>query len=138
MSHRLRLAGVEAGAFEHNVNIQLAPRQLVRLRLRVDRNLLAVDSDGARNLYGLAVFFKDRLLGAHGILVLVGALSSIILEQMSQHLRAGQVVDSDNLITLGVKHLTESQTANAAKAIDRNSNHWKSPPKTLSSVSLTG
>ena len=32
----------------------------------------------------------------------------------------------------------ESETADAAKAIDSNSNHWKSPPKTLSSVSLAG
>ena len=88
--------------------------------------------------HGLAVFLEDRLLGAHGILVLVGALSGIILEQVGQHLRAGQVVDSDNLITLGIKHLAESKTTDAAKAIDSNSNHWKSPPKTLSSVSLAG
>ena len=138
MSHRLGLAGVEAGALEHDVNIQLAPRQLVGLRLGVDGDLLAVDGDGARHLHGLAVFLEDRLLGAHGVLVLVGTLSGIILEQVSQHLRAGQVVDSDNLITLGVKHLAESETADAAKSIDSNSNHWKSPPKTLSSVSLVG
>ena len=49
-------------------------------------------------------------------------LSSIVLQQVSQHLGAGQVVDCDDLVTLSVKHLTESQTANAAETIDSNSN----------------
>ena len=56
MSHRLSLAGVEAGAFQHDVNIQFTPRQLVRLRLGIDGDLFAVDGDGTRNLHGLAVF----------------------------------------------------------------------------------
>ena len=50
------------------------------------------------------------------------ALSSIVLQQVSQHLGAGQVVDCDDLVTLSIKHLTESQTANTTKTIDSNSN----------------
>ena len=49
-------------------------------------------------------------------------LSSIVLQQVSQHLGAGQVVDCDDLVTLSIKHLTESQTANTTKTIDSNSN----------------
>jgi len=50
------------------------------------------------------------------------ALSSIVLQQVSQHLGAGQVVDCDDLVTLSIKHLTESQTANTTETIDSNSN----------------
>ena len=128
---RLRLAGVEAGALEHDVDIQLAPRQLIRLRLRVDGDLLAVHGDGARNLHGLAILFKHRLLVGNGILVDVRTLSGIILEQVSQHLRAGQIVDRNNLVALGVKHLTERQTADTTETINRNLNHWKSPPNSV-------
>ena len=48
-------------------------------------------------------------------------LFSPILPQVSQHLGAGQIVDSDDLVTLSVEHLTESQAADAAKTIDSNS-----------------
>ena len=76
-----------------------------------------------------------------------GALSGIVLQQVSQHLGAGQFVDGDDLVTLSVEHLTESQTANAAKTIDSNSySHCIVPPKiftlgiwinfTVSTVSL--
>ena len=37
-------------------------------------------------------------------------------------MRISKVVDCDDLVTLSVKHLTESQTANAAETIDSNSN----------------
>src|SRR5699024_1955712 len=105
----------------------------------VDLDLLAVDDDGV-------------LGGRNGVLVLAdlaaeGALSGIVLQQVSQHLGAGQIVDGDDLVTLSVEHLTESQTANAAKTIDSNSySHCIVPPKiftlgiwinfTVSTVSL--
>ena len=37
---------------------------------------------------------------------------------MSKHLRAGQVVDRNDVIALGAEHLTERKAANAAKTID--------------------
>ena len=58
----------------------------------------------------------------------IRTLSGIILEQVSQHLRAGQIVDRNNLIAFSVEHLTESQAADTAETINRNLNHWKSPP----------
>ena len=55
----------------------------------------------------------------------VSALSGVVLQQVSQHLGAGQVVDSDDLEALSTEHLTESQTADTAKTIDSNFNrHW--------------
>ena len=55
----------------------------------------------------------------------VGALSSVVLQQVGQHRGAGQVVDGDHFVALSAEHLTESQTANAAETIDSNFNgHW--------------
>ena len=114
VSHALLLAGVEAGALQNDIDIQLAPRSILSILDSVDLDLLAIDNDG--------------ILGSlDGVLVLTdlaaeGALSGIVLQQVSQHLGAGQVVDSDDLVTLSIKHLTESQTANTTKTIDSNSN----------------
>ena len=124
MSHALSLAGVEAGALQNDVNVQLAPGAVLGVLNGVDLDLLAVDDDGV-------------LGGRNDVLVLAdlaaeGALSGVVLQQVSQHLGAGQVVDSDDLVALSVKHLTESQTANAAKTIDSNSySHFIVPPKII-------
>ncbi len=117
MRHGLLLAGIEAGALQHDINIQLAPRSILGILDGVDLDLFAIDDDGI-------------LSGLDGVLVLADlaaerTLSGIVLEQMSQHLGAGQIVDRDNLIALSVKHLTEGQTADTAKTIDSNLNHWK-------------
>ena len=98
----------------NDIDVQLAPRSILSVLDSVDLDLLAIDNDG--------------ILGSlDGVLVLAdlaaeGALSGIVLQQVSQHLGAGQVVDSDDLVTLSIKHLTESQTANTTKTIDSNSN----------------
>ena len=121
----LGLGGVEAGALEHDVNVQGFPGQVGRLGLGVDGDFLAVHGDGAGNLHGLAVFFEHGLFGFDGVLVFadhaaVTLLSGVILEQMSQHRGAGQVVDGNDLIPGSVEHLTESETADASKTVDSN------------------
>ena len=50
----------------------------------------------------------------------IALLRRVILEQMRQHSRAGQIVDRDDFVTGRVEHLTESQTTDAAKTIDCN------------------
>ena len=108
----LRLGGVEAGALQNNVHADLAPGQILGVLLSIDLDGLAVDSDG--------ILTGGDLIGQG-----VAALSGVVLQQMGQHSGAGQVVDRHDLITLSAKHLTESQTADAAKAIDSNFNrHW--------------
>ena len=42
----LSLAGVEAGALENDVDVEVAPRQVVGVGLLVDLDLLAVNGDG--------------------------------------------------------------------------------------------
>ena len=59
----------------------------------------------------------------------VSALSGVVLQQVSQHLGGGQVVDGDDLEALSAEHLTESQTADTTETIDSNFNrHGKIPP----------
>ena len=106
----LFLAGVEAGAFQHYIHADLAPGAVVGIGESIDLDLLAVHNNGI-------------LSGFHSVLVLTDlaqerALSGIVLEQVCQHCRAGQVVDGHNIIALGLEHLAESQAANTAKTID--------------------
>ena len=46
----------------------------------------------------------------------------MLLRTQRMLLGAGQIVDCNDLVTLSIKHLTESQTANTTKTIDSNSN----------------
>ena len=124
VSHALLFAGVEAGALQNNVNANLAPRAILSVLNGVDLDFLAIDD--------------DRILGSFdGVLVLTDlaqerTLSGVVLEQVSQHLGAGQVIDGNNFVALSLKHLTESQTADTAKTIDSNFNsHSKILPKIL-------
>ena len=112
VSHALLFAGVEAGALQHDIDAQLAPGAILGILDGVDLDLLAVDDDGVVG-------------GVNGVLVLADAaqertLRGIVLQQVSKHLGAGQVVDGNDFIALRLEHLTESQTADAAKTIDSN------------------
>ena len=49
------------------------------------------------------------------------AMSRIVLEQISQHRRRRQIVDRNNLIALGDKHLPECETTNTTESVNRNS-----------------
>ena len=63
------------------------------------------------------------------------ALRGVILQKMRKHLGGGQVVDGDDFVALSAEHLTESQTADTAKTIDRNFNrHNEFPPYYLPAV----
>ena len=106
MSHGLVLLGEEACALQHNVHTQLAPGQLGRVRVLIDSDFLAVDNDVV-------------LAGLHRVAV-IAALRGVIFQQVREHLRAGEVVDCDDLIALGAEHLAEGQAADAAEAVDCN------------------
>ena len=115
MSLCLCLAGIEAGALQHNVNAQLAPGQISSVRHLVDDDLLAVDND--------VVVFAFALMEINGVALRnVVALRGVVLQQMREHLGGSQVVDGDNLVAFSAEHLTECQTADTAKTIDRNFN----------------
>ena len=105
----LGLAGVETGALQHDVDVELAPRELCRVSLGVDGDLLAVD--------------LNEVLASHdGVVAGVVALRGVILQKVGEHLGGGEVVDSDDLGALMTEHLTESQATDATKAVDSNLN----------------
>jgi hypothetical protein len=47
-------------------------------------------------------------------------LSCIILEKVSEHRGLSKVVDSNNIITLSAKHLSERETTDTAETINSN------------------
>ena len=112
VSLRLSLGAVEACALEHYVYADLTPGQLGSVCLCIDGDLLAVDDDGV-----LACLYGVQTLADNAAVTL---LSCVVLEQVCEHSRVGEVVDSNYIITLGAEHLTESQTTDTAKAVDSN------------------
>ena len=107
MGLSLLLAGVEAGALEHDVDVEVAPRQVVSVGLLVDLDGLAIDGDGI-------------LTGDNLMIAAVVALRGIILQQVSEHIGRGEVVDGNDLGALVTEHLTEGQTTDATEAVDSN------------------
>ena len=116
MSLGLLLRCIETCALENYVNTELTPRAIYSVLLSVDLQCLTVYCD--------CVSF---VVSRNCVLVLtdnaaVTTLSCIVLQKMSEHGRLCQIVDSNNLITLCAKHLTESKTADTTKTIDCNFN----------------
>ncbi|ERL66225.1 hypothetical protein L248_1318 [Schleiferilactobacillus shenzhenensis LY-73] len=115
----LSYGSVEARAFKDVFNaVVLNPRNVLCLGLSVNTVLLAVNNDG--------------IVGGTN-LTREGPMSGIILQQVSQHCRAGQIVDCDNLdlVRLSTQLIdpTESQTTDTTEAVDTNfDSHTKLPP----------
>ena len=107
VSLSLSLGGVETGALENDVDVEVAPGQVVSVGLGVDLDLLAVDDDGVLGSLDL-------------VIARVVALRGVILQQVREHVGRGEVVDGNDLGALVTEHLTESQTADATKAVNSN------------------
>ena len=110
VSRSLLLRSIETCALQNNVYIQLAPRQLSSVRNSIDGDLLAINYD-------------EVLTSLNSVLVLTElatetTLSGIILQQVSEHLRTCQVIDSYNFITFSLEHLTESEATDTAKTVN--------------------
>ena len=113
--------GVEAGALEHELNaVVLDPRDVVGILLGVDLVFLAVDHDGV-------VGGGDLDRGA--IVMTEGAVGAVVLQQVGQHGRGGQIVDCSDLNVTGLaatslqlEDTAESQTTDTTKAVNTNLN----------------
>jgi hypothetical protein len=96
--------GEEAGGLDDDVGAQVAPRQVGRVALGEHLEQLAVDQDAViGDLDRPGVRAQDR----------------VVLQQVRERLRVGQVVDGDPL-DVGVLGLggTEEVAADAAEAVD--------------------
>ena len=105
-----RFGRVEARAFEHDIYFQFAPRAICGVFLRINFDGFAVDGDRTR-----------FVVGGNRIGEGVSALGGIVLQKVRQHFGAGEVVDRDDFVAFGPEHLSESETADTAEAVDRNS-----------------
>ena len=100
----LRGVGEEAGALEHDVDAQVAPRQVGRVALGEDLDLAAVDDD--RRVAGPDV-------------ARIGAVGRVALEQERVHLGVDQVVDGDDLDVRGaLDERLERLATDPAEAVD--------------------
>ena len=107
VSGSLFLGGIEARAFKDYVYIE-------RLPGKVDSIFFSVDFDGFA-VYGDGIFACGYAVG-----ILISALSGIVLQKVSEHLGAGEVVDSDDFVALCIEHLPESKATDTTEAVDCN------------------
>ena len=101
---------VEAGALEDDVDVEFLPGQVLCIGLFVDGDVAVVDLD--------AVPVRGNVME-----IRIAALHRVILEQVREHLRIGQVVDRNDVDVLVLVHLAEGQASDAAEAVDCNSCH---------------
>ena len=123
VGHRFVFGGVEAGAFENDVDAELAPRQILSLRFGIDGDFFAIDDDRAGGDDGFAIFGIDRGFDVDGVELLadraaVAFLRGVIFQKVGEHLGLGEVVDRDDFIPFGAEHLTESEAADAPEPVD--------------------
>ena len=107
MSLRFSLGSIEASALQNNVDVKSFPRKVMSICLFVDLDLGSVYDDG-------------MICAGYKISLRVTSLRRIILQKISQHVRAGQIVDSDNLKAFCLEHLTECKTSDTTKTVNCN------------------
>src|SRR5579863_1410694 len=103
MQTRLLALGKFSCGLDNHLRADRFPIQLRRILFREDFDLLAVNADGIR-------------LG--GNLVLQIAEDGVVLQQMSQRLGIGEIVDGDKLEVGVVEGGAKNVAANAAKSVD--------------------
>ena len=108
---RLRLFGVGevAGRLDDDVDAELAPRELRGVALRQHLDLFAVDGDRALT--------EADLAGE-------GAEHGVVLQQVSQRLGVGEVVDRDDLDVAAVRSRDGAVEVapDAAETVDADTN----------------
>src|SRR5205085_1977760 len=92
------------GRLDDDVDAEVAPRELARVGLGEDLELVAVDDDpAARVLDGARVRAEDR----------------VVLEQVGERLRVREVVDGDEVdVRTGRLRCPEEVPADAPEAVD--------------------
>jgi hypothetical protein len=100
----VRALGEEAGRLDHDVDAEVAPRQLRRIALRERLDLAAVDDQRV----------PGRLDGGRE-----APVDGVVLEQVRERLVVRDVVDGDDLdVGAGLVRRAEDIAADAAEAVD--------------------
>ena len=109
---RFFFRGVEAGAFENNVNTDFAPGKVFCVFHCIDGDFFAVYNNVIVAGFNGVFCFTD--------FAAIAALSGIILQKMSKHFGIGQIVDGNNLIAFCAEHLSERKTTDSAETVNSN------------------
>ena len=102
----------DPGALQHEVDTQLAPRQLGRVTLGERRDPVAVDDQLARR-------------GAH--VMVVAPVDAVVLEQVRQIVRVGDVVDCHEVEPIGIEQDLQRGPADPSQTVDGDGRHVTSP-----------
>ena len=104
-------AGEEPGRLEHNINVQFFPRQVRRIAVLQDSNFVPAYDDVFVVITDFAVEF---------------AVHRIPFEQMSEGVRVCEIVDSEDLLDLFLRHRAKDVASDAPETVDCVIGHRKS------------
>ena len=108
MKRCLGAFGEESGGLDDHINTEFFPRELGRIALAQNTNLIAVDTQSAVEDFDLT-----RIAPVHGV----------VLEQVGEGGSVGQVVDRDEVEIADAVFLRSAQhiAADSTETVDRNS-----------------
>ena len=106
------LAGEHAGAFQHQVDAEVGPRQVRRVAFGERRDPPAVDQQ-------CPVRGGDRTR--------VAAVDGVVFEEVGQVVDVGDVVDRDEVEPVGVQQDLQRRPADAAQPVDGHVRHLTPP-----------
>ena len=107
MSRGLLLVGEQARAFEHDVHSQLFPRKIRRILVGGDAHVLVTDA--------------DRTLASRDRRTLELSVDRVVLEQVSQRLRIGEIIDPNELKTVdfALRESANNAATDATETVNR-------------------
>ena len=109
-------------AFKNNIDIKSTPRAVYSIFFSVDLDFLTVNDDGVISVI-------NGVCGSGAQLAAETALSGVILEKVSEHLGAGEVVDSNYFVAFSTEHLAECETTDTTETVNSNFyRHFEFPP----------
>ena len=96
-------AGEKPGRFKHNIDVQFFPRQVRRIAFLEDFNFVTAHDDVLVVVTDFAVEF---------------AVHRIPFKQMGQGMRVSEIIDSDDLLDLFLRHRAKDVASDAPETVD--------------------
>ena len=96
-------AGKKSGRFQDNIDIESFPREISRIALLQNLNLVAAHDD----VFLVVTDFTVEL-----------AMDRVPFEEVGKRLRVGQIVNRANALDLFLRHRAQDVAADAPEAVD--------------------
>src|SRR5205823_14082865 len=115
-------AGEQPGRFEHDINVEIFPREIRRIALLQNLNFVAAYDDILVIVSDFAVEF---------------AVHRIPFQQMSEGVRVSEIIDGEDLLDLFLRHGAKDVASDAPETVNCVVGHRKVSVKGLKGYTVT-